>query len=215
MPRDLADLPWARRLEPLEDDLRAEGDYDRTHLTGVDIADADIGNARFVESALTDFAMNRGSMRHTRFHDVWLRDVRWVGTELADTVWQDAEIVTGALVGVDAGGAVLRRVRFEGCKLESVNLRSATLREVAFVDCVLRDTDFGGARLTEVTFDGTRLDGVLLNNARLTQVDLRGAVGIDIADGIDALRGATITTLQLMDLAPAFARATGIIVSDS
>ncbi|MEV0297364.1 pentapeptide repeat-containing protein [Nocardia sp. NPDC050710] len=215
MPRELADLPYARYLEPFHGELEPEGDYDCAHLSGIDVSDADVRHATFTESAFTDFAMNRGSMRHTRFRDVWCRDVRWIGTELADTAWQDAELIAGALAGVDAGGAVLRRMRFEGCKLDSINLRSATLRDVTFVDCVLRDIDLAGANLTNVTFPGSRLDGLLLNKARLTKVDLRGALGIGIADGLEALRGATVTPLQLLDLAPAFARATGIIVADA
>ncbi|MGW4092934.1 hypothetical protein [Nocardia sp. NPDC004750] len=48
----------------------------------------------------------------------------------------------------------------------------------------------------------------------LTALDLRGATALDVADGLDSLRGATISSPQLMDLAPAFARSIGITVRD-
>ncbi|MBH0780836.1 pentapeptide repeat-containing protein [Nocardia bovistercoris] len=214
MPGDLADLPYARFLEPLDGPPEPEGDYDCAHLHALELTDPDIGNARFGESAFTSVTLHGGTLRHSRFRDVWLRDVRWIGTEIADTTWQDVEFVAGALSGVDAGGAVLRRVRFEGCKLDSINLRSAKLHDVVFTDCVLRDVDFAGSHLRTVSFPGSRLEGLLLDKATLTSVDLRGATALDIADGLTALRGATVTPLQLIDLAPAFARATGIVVAE-
>ncbi|WP_227999993.1 pentapeptide repeat-containing protein [Nocardia australiensis] len=214
MPRELEDLPYARYLKAVEGPLEPEGDYECVRLSDADIDDVDLGHARFSESAFTSVAFNRGSMRYSRFSDVWVRNVRWVGTELADTSWQDAELIDGVLAGVDLGGSHLRRVRFEGCKFDSVNFRRAKLRDVSFVDCVLRHPDFGDAELTNVTFPGTMLQGLLLSRARLKKFDLRDAVGVGIADGIDALRGATISHSQLLDLAPDFARAIGIVVVD-
>ncbi|WP_433634431.1 pentapeptide repeat-containing protein [Nocardia sp. CA-120079] len=214
MPNELEELPYARYLTPLESDLEPEGDYDCVHITGDDLDDIEAGNSRFSETVFTSLAINRGSLRFSRFTDVWQRNVRWVGTDLSDTSWQDVELIAGALSGVDAGGANLRRVRFEGCKFDSVNFRKTKLREVQFVDCVLRHTDFGDAELTKVTFPGTTVEGLLINRARLQQVDLRGAAHLDVAEGLDALRGATITPLQLIDLAPEFAKAIGITVRD-
>lgn len=214
MPNELEELSYARFLTPLEGELEREGDYDCVHISGADIDDVEAGHARFNETVFTSMAITRGSMRFSRFSDVWQRNVRWVGTDLSDTSWQDVELIAGALVGVDAGGANLRRVRFEGCKFDSVNFRKAKLREVQFVDCVLRHVDFGDADLTKVSFPGTTVEGLLLNRARLKAVDLRGAVHLNIAEGLDALRGATITPLQLLDLAPEFARTIGITVRE-
>ncbi|MEU6827825.1 pentapeptide repeat-containing protein [Nocardia beijingensis] len=97
---------------------------------------------------------------------------------------------------------------------DSVNFRRARLREVSFVDCVLRDCDFAEAALTEITVPGSALVRLSLRNARVTKVDLRGATALDITDGLDSLRGATITSPQLMDLAPGFARSIGLTVRD-
>lgn len=50
--------------------------------------------------------------------------------------------------------------------------------------------------------------------AELKRTDLRGAVGIDLADGYESLRGAVISSGQLLDLAPALAQTLGITVKD-
>ncbi|MDE1674054.1 MULTISPECIES: pentapeptide repeat-containing protein [Nocardia] len=214
MARELDDLPYARYLTDLDGDLEAEGDYDCVRVDGRELDDLDVRHARFSESVFTMVAFTRGSLRYSRFADVWLRHVRWVGTELADTGWLDGEVVSGAMSGVDFAGANLRRVRFEGCKFDSVNFRGAQLREVSFVDCVLRDCDFADAALTDITVPGSELVRLSLRQARLAKVDLRGATALDFTEGLDSLRGATITTLQLLDLAPAFARSVGITVQD-
>ncbi|MEV0248557.1 pentapeptide repeat-containing protein [Nocardia sp. NPDC050712] len=214
MSRALVDLPYARRLAPFDGVLESDEEYDNVHVAGREFDEPDCRGSRFLESALTEVSIMRGSLRFTRLSDVWLRGVRMVGTNLGQSDWQDAELIDSAWSGVEIVSAGLRRVRFEGCKFESVNFRNCTLREVEFVDCVLRDVDFAEAALRQVSFPGSTLLRLAVDRARLQNVDLRGARTIDIASGLDALRGATINYGQLMDLAPAFAQAAGIIVSD-
>ncbi|QLY33908.1 pentapeptide repeat-containing protein [Nocardia huaxiensis] len=214
MARELADLPYARHLEPSTDLPRTGGEYDCAHFDGQHLDEQIIQSARFAETAFTSLTIDHGSLRHSAFNDVWLHNVRWVGTDAGDTSWRDAEFVAGAMSGLDLGGADLRRVRFEGCKLDSVNFRTATLQQVSFVDCVLRHVDFGDARLTGVSFDGSTINRLVMNRARLAKTDFRGAVEIDIAEGIDGMKGAKINPRQLLSLAPTFAAALGITVEN-
>ncbi|GAB2658130.1 pentapeptide repeat-containing protein [Nocardia goodfellowii] len=214
MPRALTDLPYARHLQPFDGELEADQEYDNLHLAGCHFDAPDCRGSRFTESVLTESTVTQGSLRFTRFADVWMRGVRLVGTNLGQTDWQDAELVDSAWSGVEIVSAGLRRIRFEGCKFEGVNFRNANLREVQFVDCVLRDVDFAESALRQITVPGSTLTRIALDRARLQDVDLRGARTIDIASGLDALRGATVNYGQLMDLAPAFAQNAGIIVRD-
>ncbi|SFK90529.1 pentapeptide repeat-containing protein [Streptomyces pini] len=215
-PRELADLPYAEYLQPFDGGGRLERErtYDTVHFDGDGFHGADAGGAGFVESALTSVEFDGGRYRRARFNDVWLHTVRWVGADLAETDWTDVEAVSGALAGVEAFEARMRRVTFFNCKLDSVNLRAARLRDVSFVDCLLRDVDFGEAALEGVAFPGSVLDGVRLEKARLTRVDLRDAAGLGITAGHDSLRGAIVSPAQLLDLAPALARALGVEVRD-
>lgn len=211
-PRDLADLPYAEYLEPFDGRPVRERLHDTVHVAGVEFDGADGGGARFTECAFSSVGFTGGRYRRARFDDVWLHTVRWVGTDLVETGWLDAEVVSGVFAGVEMFGARLRRVTFFDCKLDSVNLRTAKLREVSFVNCLLRGVDLGGASLTGVTFPGSTLEGVRLEKARLERVDLRDAARLDIAAGFDSLGGATIDGTQLLDLAPALAHALGIEV---
>ena len=87
------------------------------------------------------------------------------------------------------------------------------LTGVTFEGCDLRDVDFAGATLTRTAFPGSRLARTDFTSARLEATDLRDAeLGIII--GPDSLRGATVSTAQLVYLAPVLAQTMGITVSD-
>ncbi|MEV5652219.1 pentapeptide repeat-containing protein [Nocardia sp. NPDC052254] len=215
MPRDLIDLPYAADLTPLLEPLEPDSEYEQAHLDAVTADGVSAAGSWFHRSALTSVAFTGGSVAHSRFDEVWLRGARWIGTDIGETRWLDAELIDSAWSGVIAVDAQLHRVRFEGCKLESVNFRAAKFRTVTFADCVLRDVDFSAAALRQVDFPGSRLDGVVLHRATLDKVDLRGAATLDLIADIGTLKGAVVSTGQLMEMAPAFARAAGIIVRDS
>ncbi|MFC5909977.1 pentapeptide repeat-containing protein [Streptacidiphilus monticola] len=216
LPRQLADLSYAAYLEPFQGRrLEPDAAYDSVHLDGGAFEGDEAGGARFIEAALSGVSLTSVGLRQARLNDVWLQGVRLVGCDAAESSWLDAEVGQSVLAGLELWGAGLRRVVFHHCKFDSVNLRGAKLTEVWFVDCVLKEVDFGGAALQQVSFPGSTLDAVHLDQARLRDVDLRQAVRIDLASGVEALRGSTITGHQLLDLAPAFAQALGVRVADA
>lgn len=212
MPRDhLADLPWASSLKPHPGDLAADEDYEGAHFDGLDLDSPRAPGSRFMECAFTQVTIQDGRLRRARFNDVWLRGVRLTATELSDSNWIDATIIGSVAAGVVVHGSRLRQVTFRGCKLQGVNFRAATLTEVTFEDCMLREVDFGGATLRRCQFPGSRLYETDFSQVTLDKVDLRGAeLGIIITPG--ALSGATITSVQLADLAPILAEHAGITV---
>jgi uncharacterized protein YjbI with pentapeptide repeats len=84
---------------------------------------------------------------------------------------------------------------------------------VTFAGCELRDVDFAGATLVRTSFPGSRLARTDFTNVHLEATDLRGAeLGLII--GPDSLRGAIVSTGQLVYLAPVLAETMGITVSD-
>lgn len=219
MPRSLADLAFYDSLSPLAGAIEVDGDYD-----GVIISDESLGDgtvmdtvatgARLVECAITGVTFDGGTLRKSRLSDVWVGDTRFVAVDLAECSLVDTWLSGCVLAGVQAFSVLARRVSFRNCKLDSVNFRDATLTDVTFEDCVLRDPDFGGAKLTRVRFPGCTLTGASFTKATCSSVDLRGA-SLGITSGFEALRGATIDSLQLMALAPLLAHHLGIQVTDS
>jgi uncharacterized protein YjbI with pentapeptide repeats len=224
MPRGLDELAFYGALSPLRGSLEIDGVYDSVLITeesleGEAIAAASLSGARFVECAVTGVTFDGTSMRRCRMSDVWFGETRLVAADIAESTLVDAWLSGCVLAGVQAFSTLLRRVTFRGCKLDSVNFREAALTDVTFEDCVLRDADFAGAKLTRVRFPGCTLTGATFAKAACASVDLRGATlgtggSPGITAGYDALRGATIDSLQLMVLAPLLAHHLGIQVKD-
>jgi uncharacterized protein YjbI with pentapeptide repeats len=210
---ELADLPFAAALRPHPGGLALRGDYDCAHFDQAVFDGADAASARFLECAFTRVTFQGGGLRGSRLTDVWLRDVRLTGTDLAETSWTDSVLVASAAAGVEAFGSQLRRVTFQGCKLDSVNFRDAVLTEVTFDDCLLREVDFSGATLTDTAFPRSRLAGTTFARMTLHRVDLRDAE-LGITTDTVSLRGASITTAQLGALARLLADSMGIIVAE-
>lgn len=214
-PQSLDELPFADTLRPFEGNLGASGDndYDAVHFDGTVFDEPAVGGARFMDCAFESVHFEGGRLRGARFSDVWFHESRLISTDLAQTEWTDAAFVAVGAAGIQAFDAQLRRVVFERCKFDSINLRSSKLVEVVFDHCMLRDADFSGATMTKVSFPGSRLIETDFTKAVCDHVDLRGAE-LGITAGFDALRGTMIDSGQLVDLAPALAKALGITVSD-
>ncbi|MFD8559675.1 pentapeptide repeat-containing protein [Streptosporangium canum] len=213
-PRERADLPYANHLEAFSGRLTSQGDYDTVVFEGEEFEEAEASNARFIECVFSSMTFTGGHYPRARFSDVWVHTVRWVGSELTETTWLDAEVIDSALAGVAMFGSQMRRVTFYNCKFDGVNARTVTLQDVAFVDCMLQEVDLAGATLTNVTFPGSVLERVRFDKAQMSKVDLRGAAALGITDGYDALKGATISSAQLLELAPMFAQILGVTVKD-
>ena len=192
--------------------LTPEADIDGEVLTG-DLSGQDAANARFLECTLQRCDLSELRAPRARFSDTGLYAVHGAGVDLSETSWRDC-FVTGARLGaVQLHGAELSRVRFEGCKIEFLNLRGTVLRDVSFIDCQLTEPDMSEAALTSVTFDGSRLVSPEFSRARMDSVDLTGAELV-APRGLSSLKGASISRLQLIDLAPAFAAELGITLAD-
>jgi len=218
-PRSLAELGFYSSLSPLAGSIDVDGDYDGVLISDQSLGDpvlADVtaSGTRWIESAITGVTFNGGTLRKCRMSDVWVGDSRFVAMDLAESTFVDTWLNGCVLAGVQAFSGLMRRMSFRNCKLDSVNFRDCTLTDVTFEDCVLRDPDFGAAKLTRVRFPGCTLTGATFTNATCSSVDLRGA-SLGITAGFDALRGATIDSLQLMALAPLLASHLGITVKDA
>jgi uncharacterized protein YjbI with pentapeptide repeats len=210
---DLADLPFAAALTAHQGGMASGAEYDGVHFDQISFDGPRASGSRFIECAFTGVSFQGGGLQRARFSDVWMRDGRLVTTSLAQTQWLDVVIDRSLAAGVEAFGAEMRRVTFRGCKLDSVNFREAVFTEVTFDNCELRDVDFMGASLIRTAFPDSRLTRTDLSRVRMEKTDLRGAeLGIII--GPDSLRGATISTGQLILLAPLLAETMGIVVSD-
>lgn len=212
--RELSDLPYYQHLAAHSGELEPGGEYDVAHFADEEFDDLEVGNVTFTECAFSGTIFSGGTFRGAKFNDVWLHNVRVVGSSLAESRWLDAEIRDGAWSGVEQFSASLRRVVFAGCKLDSVNFRAAVFDDVTFDHCTLLDVDFSGAHMSTVRFPGSAVRGARFREASMSDVDFRGASELGVHDGFQSLSGAVIDSGQLIEIAPALASALGITVND-
>ena len=214
IPQDVPDLPFAHALEPGPSPLVRDRDYDLCHFASADERETDAGSSRFTECAFENVQFEGLRLRRAKFTDVWWRGSRMLSSDIAETEWLDVTMLSSALAGIEAYSAQLRRVVFQRCKLDAVNLRGAALHDVVFEDCILRDVDFTSAKLMEVKFPGTAVRGAKFSKAKLARVDFRDATVVEVVDGYQNLRGSIIDSGQAVELAADFAQALGITVKD-
>lgn len=79
--------------------------------------------------------------------------------------------------------------------------------------CQIGDLDLTGAAARRVEFRSCTIQTLVLSAAKLTDVDFRGA-DFPHVTGLQYLRGATVSSVQLEALAPHLAAHMGILVSD-
>ena len=157
-------------------------------LAGVAMDDARFVDCRFERCDLSAVIFTRLSMRR-----VGLADCR--------------------LTGIDLGAADLHDVRFTSCKVDDANLRGVKGERVTFVDCVLAGTEFAQATLEDAVFETCKLAGVDLRRAVLTAARFPDCDLTDVL-GVDGLKGAQVTMLQALQLAPRMAQELGLVLLD-
>lgn len=165
--------------------------------------------------------------------DVLVKDVRLAGFALDDARFVDCrfercdlsavtftrlsmrrvELADCRLTGIDLGAADLHDVRFTSCKVDDANLRGVKGERITFADCVLAGTEFAQATLEDAVFESCKLAGVDLRRASLAGTTFPECDLTDVL-GVDGLKGAKVTTLQALQLAPRFAQELGIVVLD-
>jgi uncharacterized protein YjbI with pentapeptide repeats len=127
----------------------------------------------------------------TNFLRVMVADCRLTGAEFAEGEFTDCV--------------------FRNVKLDEAGLRFAQFTRVRFENCMLRAADFSNARLNHVTFSGCDLAAANFGSAKCTNVDVSGE-DLSQVKGILGFKGATISTEQLMLLAPLMANELGFRV---
>jgi uncharacterized protein YjbI with pentapeptide repeats len=113
--------------------------------------------------------------------------------------------------GADFGEALLEDCTFEAVKFDEAGFRFVAFKRVRFLNCVLRGADFSGAKLSNVYFSGCDFDGTNFDNATCKLVDLRGE-NLANVKGIFGLKGATVSSEQVVQLAPLLAAGAGLDV---
>lgn len=193
-------------------DLDRNADLERLRFCDLTLSDLDLSGARLDEVQLARVTADEVDLKGARFSEVALDQVGFAVVRAARTQWRDVRI-SGRLGSFEAYEAQWRSVHFVGCKLSYVNLRGAEVQDVQFSDCIIEDLDLVDATATRVAFVDSRIGSLAVQRATLRDVDLRGAV-LEGIDGLEDLRGATLSPYQLSQLAPRLADHLGLRIED-
>lgn len=145
--------------------------------------------------------------------DIEIADARIASLRLRDASLRRVRISGGRLGTLDLSGARIDELELRGVRIDYLNLGGAKATDIEIADCGIRTLDMPQADLTRVRFVETRTDEVDPRGLRATHVDLRG---LDAGAFLDAnsLRGTTLSSFQVQQLAPVLAAGIGIHVHD-
>lgn len=183
-------------------------DVGRLDASGGDFDVVEVRGCRIGGGTMADSTWRRPS-----WADVDLRDVDAANTSAHDGIFHRVAWTQCRLTGLSLAGATLQDVRFTGCVLDLANLRFSRLTRVVFDSCRLTGLDLAGAQFTDVRFERCELGEAEFHEARHTRT-LFDSCDLFGLRSVESLRGATITTDRIADLAEQLASALGIRLID-
>ncbi|PKI93162.1 hypothetical protein CW368_02465 [Actinomycetales bacterium SN12] len=200
---DLPDIlrPAAARRSA---DLRAalielDGDADLAHSTLEQCVIAGSGSALDLEGAT--------------MMDVDVRDLRIAKLSARRSTLRRVRISGGRIGTLDLSDSGIHELELRDVRIDYLTLAGCKAVDVRVESCQIAALDLPGATLSRVAFATTSSDEVDPRGMRAEHLDLRGLDALGFLD-VTALRGATLTLRQVEQLAPVFAVAAGIIISD-
>lgn len=145
-------------------------------------------------------------------------DVEMTAVRIASLRMRDAGVrrlrISGGRIGtLDLSEARISELELRDVRVDYLNLGAARATDVEIADCTVRTIDMPQAELTRVRFTGTTSDEVDPRGMRAKDVDLRGLDAVAFLDA-NSLRGATLTSFQVQQLAPVIAASLGIQIRD-
>ena len=145
--------------------------------------------------------------------DVEMSAVRIASLRLRDAGVRRLRITGGRIGTLDLSEAHVSELELRDVRVDYLNLGAATVTDAEIADCTIRTIDMPQAELTRVRFTGTTSDEVDPRGMRAKDVDLRGLDALAFLDA-NSLRGATLTSFQVQQLAPVIAASLGIQIKD-
>lgn len=145
--------------------------------------------------------------------DVEMSQLRVASLRLRDAGIRRLRIVGGRIGTLDLSSARVSELELRDVRIDYLNLGAARVDDVEVIGCRIRALDMPQAELTRFRITDTTTDEVDTRGMRARDVDLRGLDALAYLDA-NSLRGATLTSMQVQQLAPAFAAGLGIQVKD-
>ncbi|MCK8477865.1 pentapeptide repeat-containing protein [Microbacterium aurugineum] len=145
-------------------------------------------------------------------------DVDLSGARIASLRLRDAGVrrmrISGGRIGtLDLSEARISELDLRDVRIDYLNLGASKVTDLEISECTIRTIDMPQAELTRVRFTATSTEEVDSRGIRAKDLDLRGLDAVAFLDA-NSLRGATLTSFQVQQLAPVIAAGIGIQIKD-
>jgi uncharacterized protein YjbI with pentapeptide repeats len=180
--------------------------FDGTVLDGLDLAGVSLN-----ECKLTGVSAHETDLRASTFVDVAVDRLNAPILSAPRSTWRNLVVMGSRIGSAELYESTLRSVHFFGCKFGYLNLRGSSLLDVRFTNCVIDELDLGGATTERLDFQSTETRVLDVTRARLTNIDVRDLQFRQV-NGLEGLKGATMSERQVAELAGVFAAHLGIVV---
>ena len=179
--------------------LKEDSSLDETLLqTGEDLTEYSFRNQRLFEAKTENIGM-----QSCVFSNCLLIGCHIKKSQSSDIIFR-IEFIECKLIGANFSESALNHLVFSNCKAEYLNLTMSKLKYVDFDRCDLRNSSlencqfasvsFNASDLKEAEFYRTSLKGTDFSNCDISGIRISPIVGCE-------LRGATVTSLQALELA--------------
>lgn len=147
-----------------------------------------------------------------------LLDVDVTGIRAASVKLRSAGIrrlrITGGRIGtLDLSSTHIDELELRDLRIDYLSLGGSKGSDILIADSTINALDMPQAVFTRVRFDNCRCNEVDTQGIRAAHVDLRG-LDADAFMDTNSLRGTTLTTFQIQQLAPTIAAGLGIQIKD-
>jgi uncharacterized protein YjbI with pentapeptide repeats len=149
--------------------------------------------------------------RKCRFFECRIGMTTAVEWTAANSSLRNVLIEAGRIGSWDLTGVTANVVTVRGVRVGHLNLVNSKLTDVLFEDCRFDTLDLFGTALKRVKFVNCTVEELDIRNMECEHLDLRGLAFSGVR-GLTALRGATISEVQLMQISSELARGAGIFV---
>lgn len=205
IPRELHTVPDIRTL------LRTDEQLAGLLLQDVEVPKLTAKGTALAESHVLRCTFLQAKIEKLQLQDCLLENSDFSGSNLSEASWHAVAVKATRCSGLQLPNSLLKNVRFVGCRLDMANFRFAKLENVQFEQCVITGMDLYNAQLKHVEFIDCDLEDVEFSGAKLTDVDLTNARLVSVK-GLSGLKGARITSDQLVALLPYVAQEIGLVV---
>lgn len=205
------DIHLPELAEGFAGDLGAHEKVDGLRFAGTVLDGLDLAGVSLSECKLDGVSAHETDLRASTLVDVAIDRLNAPILSAPRSTWRNL-VVMGSRVGsAELYESTLRSVHFVGCKFGYLNLRGSSFLDVRFSDCVIDELDLGGATAERLDFQTTETRVLDVTRARFTNIDVR-ELQFRQVNGLEGLRGATMSELQVAELAGVFAAHLGIVV---